>query len=155
MSRHSSYVVGRASKNFPLPFLTTLVVRPPGGADSATELREAIWRISYAPSLRNGYFVMFDKVGMELPMHQLTQITMKSCIWQDCLSLLASAPNVVHYTTSRLKVSFQGQPPRCSCTPLSVESYCGILGGGSRGHESFGLYHDPCPLSDAGYMECN
>jgi hypothetical protein len=105
----STFLIGpcwEGLEKLPLPSLTTLAVRPPGNADWATALTEAIWRISCAPSLRNAYFVMFDKVGMELPMHQLTQITMKSCIWQDCLSLLASAPNVEHCTLLDLRSDF-------------------------------------------------
>ncbi|EDR10619.1 uncharacterized protein LACBIDRAFT_325400 [Laccaria bicolor S238N-H82] len=83
-------------EKLPLPSLTTLAVRPPTVVSSPAELRKAIWRISYAPCLRNAYLVVFDKVAMDIPMHQLTQITMKSCMRQDCLSLLASTPNVVH-----------------------------------------------------------
>ena len=130
----STFLVGpcwEGLEKLPLPSLTTLAVRPPGNAHSATGLTEAIWRISYAPSLRSAYFVMFDKVGMELPTHQLTEITMKSCTWQDCLSLLASAPNVVHCTLLDLRSHFSDDHHAVIALPylssLTVGCQVGVL----------------------------
>ena len=141
-------------RKLPLPSLTSLAFRPPGGADSATELREAIWRISYAPSLRNAYFTMFNKVGMELPIHQLTQITMKSCIWQDCLSLLASALNVVHRALLDLRSYFSDNHQAVIALPSNLSSLTvGFLVGFLLVMRVLDSIMIPA-LSDAGHMEC-
>ena len=133
-----------------LPSLTTLAVRPPGDADSATELREAIWRISCAPSLRNAYFVMFYKVGMELPMHQLTQITIKSCIWQDRLSLLASAPNVVHCSILDLRSHFSDNHQAIIALPYLSSLTVGSLRGALLIARIFNCIVDSEPLASIG-----
>lgn len=116
-------------EKLPLPSLTTLAVRPPGDARPPTELRKANWRISYAPFLRDAYFVMFDKVAMELPMHQLTQIRMKSCMWQDCLSLLANAPNVVHCALLGLYSRSNDNPHAVIVLPYLSSLTVGSLSG--------------------------
>ena len=90
-------------EKFPLPRLTSLAVRPPGNIQRAVRYG-ATWRISDAPLLRNAYITVF-KEEMILPTHQLTQITLKSLVWQDCLSILSEcAPNLVHCALPGLRI---------------------------------------------------
>jgi hypothetical protein len=82
-------------EEFPLPRLTSLAVGPPGIIQRAAGY-EASWRISDAPLLRNAYITAFRE-EIILPAHKLTQITLESMDWRDCLSILSKCgPNLVY-----------------------------------------------------------
>lgn len=82
-------------EKFPLPWLTSFAMRPPGKSRRGSGYKPG-WGISDAPLLRNANFTAFRNT-IALPTHQLTQITLKSQTWQDCVYiLLACAPNLVH-----------------------------------------------------------
>ena len=103
-------------EKFPLPRLTSLAVRPPIIGQAAG--RKASWRISDAPLLRNAYILAFGK-EIALPTHQLTQITLQSLVWQDCLSILSEcASNLVHCSLPDLKPGLvQGTSPAAFTLP--------------------------------------
>ena len=89
-------------EKFPLPLLTSLAVGPPANIQQAAG-NGASWRISDAPLLRNAYITVFHK-EIILPTHQLTQITLESMVWRDCLSIISEcAPKLVHCALPDLK----------------------------------------------------
>ena len=96
------YPCWKQLEKFPLPRLTSLSVRPPANIQRAAGYK-ASWRISDAPLLRNAYITVFRE-EIVLPTHQLTQITLESLVWRDCLSILSEcAPTLVHCALRDLK----------------------------------------------------
>ena len=112
------YPCWKQLEKFPLPQLTSFAVGPPGNIQQAAGYR-ATWRISDAPLLRNAYITMFRE-EIVLPTHQLTQLTLESLVWQDCLSILSEcAPNLVHCALSDLRTDLVN-----SITPAAFTLPC-------------------------------
>ena len=88
------YPCWKQLEKFPLPLLTSLAVHPPNIGQAAG--RKASWRISDAPLLRNAYITAFRN-EIALPTHQLTQITLESLVWRDCLSILSECASSLVY----------------------------------------------------------
>ena len=96
------YPCWKQLEKFPLPLLTSLAVGPPANIQQAAG-DGASWRISDAPLLQNAYITVFNR-EIILPTHQITQITLESMVWRDCLSIISEcAPNLVHCSLPDLK----------------------------------------------------